>query len=34
MKHPIIKFKIKNYGDITAELYPEKSSSHWYQREE
>lgn len=25
MKHPIIKFKIKNYGDITAELYPEKA---------
>ena len=25
MNHPIIKFKIKNYGEITAELYPEKA---------
>ncbi|MBQ8409423.1 MAG: peptidylprolyl isomerase [Clostridia bacterium] len=25
MKHPIIKFKIKNFGEITAELYPEKA---------
>ena len=25
MNHPIIRFKIKNYGEITAELYPEKA---------
>ena len=25
MNHPKIKFTIKNYGEITAELYPEKA---------
>ena len=25
MSNPIIKFKIKNFGEITAELYPEKA---------
>mgnify|MGYP003289785462 CR=1 FL=1 len=27
MNHPKIKFTIKNYGEITAELYPEKATA-------
>ena len=25
MNHPIIKIHVKNFGTMTAELYPEKS---------
>ena len=25
MKHPIIKITVRNFGEMTAELYPEKA---------
>ena len=25
MKHPVIKITVRNFGEITAELYPEKA---------